>query len=68
MIGGLAERLGLRTDTASDRLTPKVQMGIALAASGKPTYAGTVPHAEVRRRRAKNRRAAASRRTNRGRR
>lgn len=65
---GLAKLLGLRKDTYADRLTPQVQMGIALARTTREgqTYAGTVPRAEKARRRATNRRARAARRINRG--
>lgn len=68
MIRGLAEKLGLSTDTTADRLTPQVQMGVALAKTKRPgeVYADTVPYAVVQRRRAANRRARASRRANRG--
>lgn len=60
---GLKEYLGL-TGGIKD-LPASVRWGAVLTASGKHIYAGTVPEAEVRRRRAKNRRARASRRINR---
>lgn len=66
---GLRELLRLGENRYED-LTPQVQVGLALMAKRRPgeTYAGTVTHAEVQRRRAKNRCARASRRINRGRR
>lgn len=66
-LNGLREKLGL-TGTVRD-LSPAAQMGLLLARTRPQaqTYAGTVPHAEVQRRRAANRRAKASRRANRGR-
>jgi hypothetical protein len=63
---GLRTLLGLGENRYLDT-PPSVQWGMALERSGKNTYAGTVPHAEVQRRRAANRRARASRRINRGR-
>lgn len=67
MIRGLREKLGLADD---ERLSPQVQMGIALAATKRTgeTYAGTVPFSEKQRRRSAGRQAKASRRINRGRR
>jgi hypothetical protein len=64
-VKGLSELLGL-TGTRKD-LPPQVHMGIALARVKRhgETYAGTVPAAEVQRRRAANRRARASRQANR---
>lgn len=67
---GLSELLGFRGHDLTERLTPRAQMALLLARTTREgqTYAGTVPHAEKERRRAANRRARASRRTNRGRR
>ncbi|TFV90431.1 hypothetical protein [Blastococcus sp. CT_GayMR16] len=60
---GLSELLGLTGKR--DDMPSSVSWGAVLTASGKHIYAGTVPHAEVQRRRAANRRARASRRINR---
>lgn len=65
VLKGLRKRLGLADKPTMRDLSPQVQMGIALARLGKPTYAGTVPFDEVARRRAANRRAKASRKINR---
>lgn len=53
--------MGLNPSQAS------IQMLIALNALNKPMYEGTVPRHVIERRRAKNRRAKASRKVNRGR-
>lgn len=65
-IKGLREKLGL-TGTVKD-LSPQTQMAVVLARvrPDMHIYAGTVPYAEVQRRRAANRRAKASRKANRG--
>lgn len=66
VVKGLSKLLGLKEHSRSiTDLPPQVQMGIALARLDKPTYAGTVPFDEVARRRARNRRAKASRKINR---
>lgn len=59
---GLRELLGIESN--ADVLTPKLQMGIALARTQREgqTYAGTVPYAVTQRQRAANRRARAARR------
>lgn len=70
MIRGLREKLGLPTDdTAPESFhDPRTQMVVALRNTGQHVYGGTVPRAEVDRRRAKNRAGRAARRRNRGRR
>lgn len=67
VLKGLREKLGL-TGTVKD-LSPQTQMSLVLARvrPDMQIYAGTVPHAEVQRRRTANRRAKASRKINRGR-
>lgn len=67
VLQGVAKLLG-RDDADDQRLSLHAQMGLLLARTRREgqTYAGTVPHAEKLRRRAKNRRARASRRINRG--
>lgn len=73
MIRGLLEKLGLGSDEAvtaatADLRSPKTQMAMALGRTKTEAqiYAGTVPHADVQRRRARNRVARQSRRINRG--
>jgi hypothetical protein len=53
-------QVGLNPSPAS------IQMLVALNTLNKPMYEGTVPAAEKRRRRARNKRAKASRKANRG--
>lgn len=62
VLQGLAKLLGLQG--SREDLSPQAQMGLLLARTRPEaqTYAGTVPHAEKQRRRAK-----AARRVNRGR-
>jgi hypothetical protein len=84
IVRGLMEKLGMAEPTADEPVlreivreklledvrSPRTQMAIALGKVKREDqlYAGTVPHAEVQRRRERNRRARAARRINRGRR
>jgi hypothetical protein len=66
VLGGLREKLGLAgtAPTTALDLSPQARMGLLMARTRPEaqTYAGTVPHAEVQRRRAANRRARKARR------
>lgn len=65
-VGGFASRVEVVTaDDVRQATSPSTKMALALAATGRPVYEGTVPGSVVARRRARNKAARKARRANR---
>lgn len=64
-LGGFPSRVSVDADDIAKASSPSTKMALALAATGRRVYEGTVPAATVAQRRAKNKAARKARRANR---